>query len=338
MKLGFIGTDHKRSPLRDIELIYLKNESWQAFCQMVRDESPITELVILATCNRFELYFVAENVDDAGHWLTSFIADSANIPRETIRTIVYSLTNSEVITHLFNVASGVESMVFGEDEILSQVKKAYADFHALNTTGPTTNKLFQSAIGVGKRVRHETEISRGSYSISSIAIDAIRELKLDYFEHSILIVGTGTMGYRAIKKLVSIGHPSITICNRTLEKASKIAEELGVYVLDYGALADSVRQFNIVIVATAASDYVIRPAHFQNPSATSLIVDLTVPRNVDPAIDMATCQVISVDGLKQIADKNVMKRRKEALKIQAILEDEQLKYEQWLHRRILHKT
>lgn len=229
-------------------------------------------------------------------------------------------------------------MVFGEDEILSQVKKAYADFHALNTTGPTTNKLFQSAIGVGKRVRHETEISRGSYSISSIAIDAIRELKLDYFEHSILIVGTGTMGYRAIKKLVSIGHPSITICNRTLEKASKIAEELGVSVLDYGALADSVRQFNIVIVATAASDYVIRPAHFQNPSATSLIVDLTVPRNVDPAIDMATCQVISVDGLKQIADKNVMKRRKEALKIQAILEDEQLKYEQWLHRRILHKT
>lgn len=336
-KLGFLGTDYKRSPLRDIELIYLKQESWQSLCHVVRNESPITELVILATCNRFELYFVADDIDEAVQWLTAFIADSANIPRDSIATIVYSLKEGAVIQHLFNVAAGVESMVFGEDEILAQVKKAYSDFQEIKITGPTTNKLFQSAIGVGKRVRHETEISRGAYSISSIAIDAIRELKLDYFDHSILIVGTGTIGQRAIKKLVSIGHPSITICNRTYAKAAKIAEESGVSILPFEKLADAIRQFNIVIVATAASDYLICPIHLQNNSETSLVVDLTVPRNVDPTIDTMGCQVISVDGLKQIADKNVLKRRKEALKIQAILDDEQLKFEQWLQRRLLHQ-
>ena len=338
MKLGFLGTDYKRSPLRDIELIYIKQDSWPAFCQMVLNESPITELVVLATCNRFELYFAADDVDAAELWLTAFIADSANIPRNAISNIVYSLTDSAVIEHLFNVAAGVESMVFGEDEILSQVKKAYSNFQALKTTGPTTNKLFQSAIAVGKRVRHETEISRGAYSISSIAIDAIRELKLDYFERSILIVGTGTIGQRAIKKLVSIGHPSITICNRTFEKASKIAEESGVSILKFETLSECVCQFNIVIVATAASDYIIRPSHLPNASETSLIVDLTVPRNVDPKIDTTNCQVISVDGLQKIADKNVLKRRKEGVKIQAILDDEQLKYELWLQRRILHRA
>ena len=332
-KLGFLGTDYKRSQLRDIELIYLKSEMWPTLCEMVRIDSPISELVILATCNRFEIYFSSDDLDASILWLTAFIADTANIPRESIQKIIYPLTDGDVIQHLFNVSAGVESMVFGEDEILSQVKKAYSDFQTLKSTGPATNKLFQTAISVGKRVRHETEISRGAYSVSSIAIDAIRELKLDYFDHSILIVGAGTIGQRAMKKLVSIGHPSLTICNRTLQKASDIALKSGISMIPFEQLTQSVGTYDIVIVATAASDYLIRPEQFSEQSDTSLIVDLTVPRNVDPDTATANRQIISVDGLKQIADKNVAKRRQESLKIQAILDDEQCKYEEWLHRR-----
>lgn len=333
MKLGFLGTDHKRSSLIDIERIYLKRDRWQQFCLSVGSDSPISELVVLATCNRFEIYFATANLNNAVEWLIFELSKHSETPEETIREITYSLADEDMIKHLFKVAAGIESMVFGEDEILAQVKNAYAEFSQFKTTGPVTNKLFQTATAVGKRVRHETEISRGAYSVSSIAIDAIKEQIWDYFEKSILVIGTGTIGNRAIKKLVSMGHPNLTICNRTLEKASAVAAGANVSILPFDQFKTHLYDFDIIVVATAASSHIITPDLFLPNSGTQLIIDLTVPRNVDPETETPTRKIIAVDGLKKIADKNVMKRQKESAKIHAILHEELEKFENWCDQR-----
>ncbi len=314
-------------------MIYLSPEAMPGFCHAVKTDSPIMELVILATCNRFEIYYTCEDLDDASNWLLHYLASAHDIPVGIAMPIVYQLRGDDVIRHLFNVAAGVESMVFGEDEILAQVKKAYLGFQSFGTTGALTNKLFQTAMSVGKRARHETEISRGSYSVSSIAIDAVRELRLDYFDHAILIVGTGIIGMRAVKKLVALGHPDVTVSNRTLDTATRVATQHGLKVIDFELLPSDLQRYDIVIVATASTDYVITPKYFGSHSATNLIIDLSVPRNVDPDVETESRRVMSVDGLKQIADKNVARRRKEFLKVQTILGDEQEKLMRWMIKR-----
>lgn len=333
MNIGLLGTDYKHTSIQDMEMVYLKKETWPQFSNAMRTESPIDEMVILATCNRFEIYFVGNDIPASIEWIEAFIADASNIPRHIITKLTYRLLNEDAIRHLLKVASGVESMVFGEDEILSQVKSAYHYFVDLESTGSILNKLFQVAIATGKRARHETEISRGAYSVSSIAVDAIRELIFDYFEKSILVIGTGTIGSRAVKKLGALGHPDLTVCNRTMENAKIIAESCRCNLLPFDSLYASIKHYDIIIVATGASQYIIDRHHLADTAKCELIIDLAVPRNVDPGVEHDGRKLLSVAGLKQIAERNVRKRQKETHKVNEILNDEHNKFNLWVDRR-----
>ena len=221
-------------------------------------------------------------------------------------------------------------MVFGENEILTQVKEAHQRCADHKVTGSLLNKIFLSAISTGKRVRTETEVSRGAYSVSSIAVEAIRDTYLDYFGRKILIVGTGTMGRRVAKKLSALGHPDTYITNRTQDKADQLAEELDIISVSYDTVFDQAQEYDIMICATSTKQYIFYPSHFDIPEKSHYIIDLGLPRNVDPEVaSLDNMDVITVTGLKNTADKNVQKRKGELSKIKVIIEDEIHKLRQW---------
>lgn len=328
MEIRQCGTSIKRTPVTEMEKIHLGRQGIPIFLEKVKTCDCIQEIVLLMTCNRVEFYYACENPDQAKNWLLQTLSEMKLVPEATINDLLVERNEQKAIEHLFSVASGVESMVYGENEILTQVKDAYQRSLEYNLTGAILNKVFQSAVATGKRVRSETEISRGAYSVSSIAIEAIREKVLDYFSRKILIVGSGVMGNRALKKLEALGHPQIFMANRTQEKAEAATAELNAYVFDYDQLQEESKTFDIIILATSSKEYILKASQFMGDIQTMLVIDLGVPRNADPSLS-EKFNIITVDGLKEIAEKNVHKRRGEREKVESIILEEMTNLAQW---------
>jgi glutamyl-tRNA reductase len=326
MDIILFGTSYKFTPIKDIEPVYIGKDCVSDFLSSQTWVS-IQEIVILSTCNRFECYIVSDDRDAAKVELFEAISTYKNISFMQTEQLLSPFLDTDPINHLFNVSSGIESMVFGENEILTQVKESYQRSLQVASSGPILNKVFQSAVAAGKRVRSETQISKGAYSVSSIAIEAIRERLLDYFACNVLIVGAGTMGIRAMKKLHALGHPSITLTNRTQEKADKLADSHDIQVLSFENALKTLNKFEIIIMATGSKCPIITTELIEENGAPRLIVDLGVPRNVE--IDSAEIQVITVGGLKDIADKNIKKRKESLDRVVTLINNDISKLYQW---------
>jgi glutamyl-tRNA reductase len=332
MSVGLLGTDYQHTSLEVLEKIYFSKESALEFWKTIEPTGPVTECVILSTCNRVEIYFVADDLEAAREWMLSALSSFKHVPPEPLnRSLIYVAGEDAVISHLFRVVSGVESMVFGENEILSQVKEAHHHAQHIGSTGAFLNKLFQVAVTCGKRVRKETAIGRGSYSVSSIAVECMRHTYPNFLETKILVIGVGTMGLRAIKKLAALKHPHLFITNRHEEKLPQLAEKYHLQPVSFLNLQTQVSQFDIVLVATSSDSYVVGPNHFKKSYKSHLIIDLSVPRNADPVLAQhPNITLVSVEGLKETASQTVSTRKKELSKIQAILEDEALNLTKWV--------
>ncbi|RAP33053.1 glutamyl-tRNA reductase [Candidatus Marinamargulisbacteria bacterium SCGC AAA071-K20] len=315
------GTSIKRTPVIEMEKIHFGKQAIPDFLDKVKTTNLIQDMVLLMTCNRVEFYYTCEDINAAKTWLYNTISESKNISVEDIKSILIERDENEATQHLFAVTSGLESMVYGENEILTQVKDSYHRSVEFKLTGPLLNKIFQKAVATGKRVRTETEISRGAYSVSSIAIEAIREKMLDYFSRKILVVGAGLMARRALKKLSAMGHPELHICNRSKNKAESLASDMEITVLDYNLLSQKASDYDIIILATSSKNYILDTKNFNADSKTILVLDLGVPRNADPSLS-SNCNLVTVDGLKDIAEKNVKKRQGEKDKVLDIIREE----------------
>ena len=333
MMIGLFGINHTQTEIKNFEPIFLNKDGKTQFRDALKNTTIIHECVVLTTCNRVEFYFVSDDLELAKNWIVAQVSAQKDIDPSYIDALLKLYNTEDAIQHLFHVASGVQSMVVGENEILSQVKEAYDNAYNLNLTGPLLNKCFQSAIATGKRVRSETEISRGSYSVSSIAVDAIRQSLLDYFGRSILIIGMGTMGVRCLKKLHALGHPNLTVCNRTYEVAERYAKEYNVQLIDYQEINARVKDFEIIISAVTEKQFIILSTFFDDEKS-HFLVDLGLPRNVDPKVTMySRIELVNVDGLKEIATKNVKRRQGELAKVELIIDDEILRFNQWLQNK-----
>jgi glutamyl-tRNA reductase len=331
MNILLFGTSYKLTPIKDIEPVYIGKDEIATFLNSQRWES-IQEIVFLSTCNRFECYVVSDNKDEASKELFKALSEYKDISVQLVEALLAPLASVDPVEHLFNVSSGIESMVFGENEILTQVKDAYQCSLKNNTSGPILNKVFQSAVSAGKRVRTETQISKGAYSVSSIAIEAIREDILDYFACNILIIGAGTMGVRAMKKLHALGHPSITLTNRTKEKADVLATSHDIQTVSYNDAILSLENYDIIIAATGCTTPIVHSDLIKKESSIRLIVDLGVPRNVD--LENDEIKVITVGGLKDIADKNIKKRKESLGRVKDIIGADIAKLYQWYDYKI----
>ena len=311
MHTALIGTDFNKVSLDLLEKVYFDSSSIEAFLQTLPKIIPIQDIVILATCNRMEVYYTCQNYELAKVWLIDHLSQFFGIERSILEPVLYHKRCLDTVLHLYEVASGMKSMVFGENEILSQVKKAYSMCQKYRHFNSHMNKLFQSAIHVGKRIRDELDINKGAYSISSIAVDAMHDVYPDlYTDKKVLVVGTGTMAIRAIKKLMAMGHQELFITNRSQPSLDEVSEQFGLAQIPYHAYKSTLQDFDCIYYATSTKHSLLTYDDCRLINDSLLIVDVGVPRNVNSSVvELSDISLITIDDLKKVADKTILERR-----------------------------
>lgn len=295
------------------------------------------EAVIITTCNRTELYLTPSddriNADHVREWLGR--RRGVALGESHIHAMADPAT---VAHHLFSVAAGIDSQVIGDIQILGQVRDAYETARARGSAGKVLSRLFSSALHAGKRVRSETELGAGAVSISYVAVELARKIFHPLSSQRALVVGAGDTGELAARNLYDQGVRTIAIANRTPERANALVERLGFGVyLPIEQLGERLHEYDIVIVSTGARDYLItydmasRSAD-RRSGRPQLIVDISVPRNVDPRInDIPLVFCKDINDLNGVIEMNVERRRAEMPKAERIVEEEVERFMTW-HR------
>lgn len=298
-----------------------------------RRQYPSVEIVVLSTCNRTELYLVrppleAPSIEQA----ISDLSRLSGVDEPTLRQAVLSLENEPAIAHLFRVATGLESMVLGEPQILGQVKRAYESATAQGAVGPVFHRVFQQAIGVAKRVRTTTGIDTGRISIGSAAVDFAKQIFERFDDKTIVGVGAGEMAEPMLRNLISLKPARLWLTNRSLHKAQAIVSQLGIEEPHGGArpfdeLDDLLMEADIVLASTGATEPVLtvkqfKPVLRRRRFRPLFLIDIAVPRDVEPAVgELTNVYLYNIDDLQQVVDQTQQQRHQEASTCETMLDD-----------------
>jgi glutamyl-tRNA reductase len=322
MQLVLLGTSHQTASVEIREKLSFSERQAQAALARVLACPGITEAVILSTCNRTEIYAVAQAPESAREALTAFWCGQKGVSPDILAAYGYYYVHEDAIRHLHRVAAGVDSLIVGEGQILAQVKGALAEAQAVDAAGQYLEALFQQAIKVGKGVRTETNIGRGSVSVSSAAVEVAATHLGDLRDRIVLIYGAGKMSSHTIKALFGRGAKHVYIVNRTLERAREAAVRLGgeALSLDEGRLLHAVA--DVIICCTSAPHYLLHPGNYPAvPGRQRLLIDIAVPRNIDPSLaDMPGVRVIDLDGLEAVARHNREERAHQIIDAEVLIE------------------
>jgi glutamyl-tRNA reductase len=297
---------------------------------VLRSRFPQSELIVLSTCNRVEIYAAQERPEQApGHReLAQFLSEFHKVPLPDFFDDLLEHTGSEVVRHLFQVAASLDSMVLGEPQIVAQVREAYRQAQEMQASGPITNSLFERAFNVSKRVRTETRLVEGRVSIASVAVGEFGKSIFDRFDDKqVLIIGAGQMAEETLRYLRDEGAKEIFVANRTQERAEKLAVEWGGKAVPWDKLDQYLASADIIVSTTGASLVdVARFKAFRQKARgkTTFILDLGAPRDFAPAIRDLDENVFlyCIDDLQAICDRNRKARQKEVEKAVAIIDQE----------------
>lgn len=285
----------------------------------------LDEYVIVKTCNRFELYAATE---DNVSIRDSFESVVKEIFPYDIRKMTYILEDSDSIRHLFQVACGMDSLIIGENEIQSQIKKAYMQAKEEGNVGRILTKLFERALSVGKKVRSRTALSRGAVSVASAAVE-LASGKLDTLERkNVTILGAGDTAAAIAKNLIGHSVNTVFISNRNYERAVELSEALGGVAVPMNERLEAMKHSDLILVATSAPHEVIRTEHVEKimsgrSEQKLLIIDVSLPRNVSEDVrSVPNVELDTMDSLEKIAMENANRRREEVRKAERILESE----------------
>jgi len=303
----------------------------EAYSQL-RANFPNTELVVLSTCNRVELYAAQENPSQAPthQQLAQFLSEFHKVPINDFFNDLLEQTGPDVVRHLFQVAASVDSMVLGEPQIVAQVREAYRLATENQASGPVTNALFERALNVSKRVRTETSLAEGRVSIASVAVGDFGKSIFDRFDDKVvLILGAGQMAEEALRYLADEGAREILVANRNPDRAQNLAHDFGGRVVAWEQLDEWMAAADVIVSTTGADRPIVdvrrfRPIREVTGEKTVFILDLGAPRDFDPAIRDLDENVFlySIDDLQEICDRNRKARQREVEKALAIIEQE----------------
>jgi glutamyl-tRNA reductase len=289
----------------------------------------IREVTVFATCNRMELYACVDPAtEDPERLLLKFLSHVYDIDPQKMNGHFYHYTALEAVAHLCQVASGLDSQVLGETQILGQVTGAYENALDTITAGPHIHAVFRAAIRAGKRARTETTISRNPASMSSVAITTAQDVLGDLRSRRILVVGMGEMGMLTLRALHARQLANISVANRSPERAKAVAEHWGFRIYSLDELEGAISEADVVITSTAAPDAVIdarivRGAQIRRENGDLVIVDIAVPRDVDPAVgNIPGVHMVDADDLKVTLDESLAARRREIPRVEAIIAEE----------------
>jgi glutamyl-tRNA reductase len=299
------------------------------------------EAAILSTCNRVELYLAkpeGERPPEVG-LLAEFLSDAHAVPAEEVRAHLYEYTDSAAVQHLFRVAASLDSLIVGEGQIAGQVRQTFEKAQKLGATGPLLNALFPHAIRAAKRARTETGIAQGHVSVSSVAVDYVRQVFDHFGDKTVLVIGAGKMGRLTLKHLRELRPRQILVTNRSPEKAIPVAEGCGGRAVPWERLDEALAQSDIILSTTGAPEPIvprrrwdsIRPKRSAGPA---VILDIAVPRDFDPRIhDGETTFLFNIDDLKRVREDTIAQRQRHLAPAEAIVEAERRKFvEDWTRR------
>ncbi len=334
MNLYSVGISHHTAAVEVREKMWLSEEEIRAVLAQLKERF-FTECVLVSTCNRTELYGMASGqvVDDAA--LKKFLIDFKAAGQGVEPSHFVGVSAGSAVHQLFKVASGADSMVIGDIQILNQVKEAFNLSREMNAAGPVMNRLMQATLHVGKRVRSETAICEGAVSVSYAAVELANKIFADLTKKSALLIGAGETGELTLKHLVGKGIGQIKIANRTREKADALVAALGGTAIDFTGIVDVLRSVDIVVTSVSSPGYIIQPEDVQKvmrqrSNNPLFIIDIGVPRNVNPASKkIENVFLYDIDSLNTIVDKNLDRRKAEIPRVNAIIQEELADFFNW---------
>jgi glutamyl-tRNA reductase len=314
--LFLLGASHHKTPLELREKLALSPERLPAFHQAAATLPGVRELAVLNTCNRVEFYGAADSPETVQRLRETFCAFQ-DFPADSFASISHQSVGLPAIEHLLTVASGLDSQMLGETEILGQVKDAYAEAQSRGTTGAVLNRVFQKAFQHAKYVRTHTAINAGHISVANVAVDLALKIFGDLSSTRILLLGAGDIGEKTAKAFQSCGAGSLTVASRTLGRAMELATTLNATALPWEHVSSRLGEYSVVVGSTAAPDVVVTLADAtaairRRPSEPLFFIDLALPRDIDAAVaKLENVFLYNLDDLAKIAADNLAARTAE---------------------------
>ena len=338
MSIVLVGVNHKSTPLAVREQLALSDVACANGLRSLVDGEVVREGLIVSTCNRVEVLTETANgrLSETTERIIDFLTRANELPRTQFETQLYQHTDDQAVRHLFRVASSLDSMVVGEPQVLGQVRRAYSIALEAGTTGRILNRLVHHAFRVAKRVRTETGIGANAVSISYMAVELGKKIFDSFAGRTALLIGAGEMAELAARHLVNAGISNVLLANRSEQPARELARELGATQVDFERLAEHLPQADIVICSTAADRYLVtepmvREALAKRRNRPAFFIDISVPRNIDPAIgEIPNVFVFDVDDLESVISSNIREREREAERAELIVESEIMQFQQAL--------
>ena len=344
MHIAVVGLSHRTAPVEIRERLSIAEQSMEESLQRLRSDEQVLEASILSTCNRLEIYTLLRHPELGVSAVGSFLSDLSGLQVEQLLPHLFTYHHEEAVAHLMRVAAGLDSLVLGEGQILSQVKKMVRLGQEHQSIGPILNRLLNQAVSTGKRVRTETNLGTGAVSISSAAVE-LAQLKVGQArgvddlvpldQEQIAGVGAGRMARLLLQHLQAKGAPGVVLLNRTVERAELMAADFPALPVQCRPLADldhCLSTCSLVFTSTAADEPIIDAARLGklNRRSALMLVDIGVPRNI--AADVSALQGVAsfdVDDLQEVVARNQEARREMAAEAELLLQDEGRQFLDW---------
>jgi glutamyl-tRNA reductase len=328
-----VGLNHKSAPLEVLEKLSFSKEQLSSALSGLRDQ--VGESIILSTCNRTEIYAASDEPAETKQQIADFVAGFHGIDIEAITPHFYAYHGADAVSHLLGVASGLDSLIVGESQILGQVRDAMTVASETGSAQVPLVGLFHAAVRTGRRVREETEVGRNALSISYAGVQLAKRTLGSLEGLKVLLVGAGEAGRLVANALRTVGVGELVIANRTQSRGEELADSLGGSIVPFAELDEALGKADIAIAATDAPNYVITQdmvvaAVDRRGESPLFLIDLAVPRDIDPQVaDLEGVKLFNIDDLSSIAEENLEARKRAAVHAETIVGDEVARFMKW---------
>ncbi|HHK5535266.1 TPA: glutamyl-tRNA reductase [Bacillus mobilis] len=336
MHILVVSVNYRTAPVEFREKLTFQAAELEQAMTTLQNQKSVLENVIVSTCNRTEIYAVVDQLHTGRYYIKKFLADWFQLEIEEVAPYLTIFEQDGAIDHLFRVTCGLDSMVVGETQILGQIKDSFLEAQQVKATGTIFNELFKQVVTLAKRAHSETTIGESAMSVSYAAVELGKKIFGELTDCHVLILGAGKMGELALQNLYGSGARKVTVMNRTFMKAEVMAEKYMGHAKPLSELQCALLEADILISSTGASEYVITKEMMtkvekMRSGRPLFMVDIAVPRDIDPAIDeLEGSFLYDIDDLQGVVEANRAERLKEAEKIQFMIEEEIVLFKTWL--------
>ncbi|MDV7763431.1 glutamyl-tRNA reductase [Peribacillus simplex] len=337
MHILAVGINYKTAPVEIREKLSFNEAELAEAMKALKNKKSILENIIISTCNRTEIYAVGDQLHTSRYYIKEFLSEWFNIDKEEFSKYLFIYEGDGAVEHLFSVICGLNSMILGETQILGQVRTSYMLGQKDDTIGTVFNHLFKQAITLAKKAHSETDINTNAVSVSYAAVELAKKIFGGLNGKNVLILGAGKMGELAIQNLHSNGADSITVINRTFQKAVDLAERFNGTAKQLQELQCALVEADILITSTGSKDLLVTKEMMTyvnklRKGRPIFMVDIAVPRDLDPTLaELENIFLYDIDDLEGIVQANIEERKKAAEKIELMIESEIVDFNQWIN-------